>query len=574
MNVFEKASSLEDGEHMYVEIGAKVIEINVYQGDIYDLKVTQKHIPIMRRFSKILSFDVKVMTKFGIIKFKLNPLLSDIQKGKLYKSQLISISKFTKIVRDPFYFFMLDEYKSTEEITNFSDAVIELPLYKRIDIPLGGRIGTTYLDLMTLVDIAPNQVDHTNRIKTLSPDMLNKLNIISLQSLDENWINYNSNRDILARVISKSKVKTLQPKHDEGVGLLVNFLIADNSGLVVLTAFDSAALEFNASVSENDIILIRSYKIHLLKEKHGHPLYSLIPKRKVNLATTTIELKINEQDLCQIYKCDRLESPYSNTVASPNWAFRSASTISDSNSNRKLTDFIGVIMEFGRIEREQMVRQDHLFTYWYRQWIKLYDNSSECSVLAKLYLCPSNRNKLQTTIPGDIVILTHMGIIHTNGTNYLISTNETSVFVNNDFELPKFAILKVIIDNLKSDVLKYSNKKWTERYKSASIGRYIYPFNEAVSLNKLNIYFDKKFQIVAFLKKLHSKMVKRFVIRASLVGTISYARKMDLLETNVASILGHLEPQNLPAKVYGLSRTEILKIKCLTEQLHSQVNLI
>ena len=89
MHQFDFADALQDGDSVDVKIFGKVLHICAYQSDLADTTITHKLIPATQQFTTLFSYDIKIQTEHGIIKVKLNPLLSNIQRGGLFENQFI-----------------------------------------------------------------------------------------------------------------------------------------------------------------------------------------------------------------------------------------------------------------------------------------------------------------------------------------------------------------------------------------------------------------------------------------------------------------------------------------------------
>ena len=226
------------------------------------------------------------------------------------------------------------------------------------------------------------------------------LNSITLKNLDDTWHHLPIKKNVLGRVLSVSKCKFLLSKNHM-VKMITNLLISDGTAITRVTCFDDIGLIINNTIKENDVIFLNgSYRTSMYKPKSS--AYVLKPKKDLNLPETQIELKLNESDIQHI----KLVSNIVPNIPKALWSFRSIQLL---NSGRfihhRSTDFIGVMLHLGRMEREPIFNScgKESGRYWCRNWIALGDPSTSTLVYVKLYSNNILREVLFDCIPGRVM---------------------------------------------------------------------------------------------------------------------------------------------------------------------------
>ena len=558
LNVVE---NLKHGESAAVIIKGKLTKIETYLSDSVSTQILNDFIPHTRKIPNLFLYDLTIEFSEGKLKFLLNPLLSKIQKGQIVEDMFLIITKITKVYRQDFFFIMIDEVNSISgEGVIFCDKTIDIENERSFNVPRGGMIGNYYLHPFTLCDISHEKGN--KKIKSISfNEVCNIYNQITLKYLDDNWQNTSLTRVLIVRVLSKSKIKVLIGKNTSSpLTLLCNLLIADNTGFSKITAFDEAAISIFDEVHENDILVMKSYKTSKYKQKNVN--YLRYPKCRVKISPTEIEIKINLWNLNSILKlnCEV------NICPKPLWALQNLKSLTETKQQSKcLVDVIGILMACGRVEREPIFCNNKKTGMFYiRKWAKLQDNTTGKAIFVKLYLKLPALHKLSKIIPGDLVMFTNLMIHEVNGIlTHLESSNETSIFTDEDFKSAKFYNCKRWIENLRKSVLYTHLNEWIEKYESSTFMGYMYPLKDIVSKNIKNIFFTKKFQVANILINLPMKTLTRFIIKGEFINSTHIKINNGKVLTDIVPtkfdgpILGHNKPMDLPIKCKSMKRSDI-----------------
>ena len=520
------------------------------------------------------SYDLLIYTPSGSLKCRLNPLLSVVEKGTISENNFILIKKITKIVINNYFYVLIDQFevvKFNDSFTNIHNKEINLCNYRKF-YPLGGVPGYYYLDVITLNDIIFKS-DVLLKEKKASPADI--LDTISLKVLDNTWTSIKLTRKLIVRVISISKVKLILPKHQhDTLKLLVNLLVCDNTSYCRIIAFDDAAASIHEQIKENDIISIQSYKTSAFKVVKQR--YRLQPKKNLLLSPIEIELKLNAYNLNDI---SILQNENIQTIPPPIWSIHTIAELTENRyENNQLVDIIGVIIEKSRQEKEKMFNNSSpTGQFWLRQWISHQDHTSQEKMYTKLYLSRQNCLILNKILPGDSFIMTNLLVQSNCGiVSHLTSSNETSIFMQNQFKENKFINILNHINALKFDTMNQNIKLWEERCKKQSaIGGYLFPLQETISKNLFDIYYTKKMQIKTLLNVPINTSI-RFIVE----GKIGSIMKVDIINNihqftdiynakndNAIEVYGSQTPLDLPIKVFGYPRQAI---KNLYQGLHER----
>lgn len=353
-----------------------------------------------------------------------------------------------------------------------------------------------------------------------------------------------------------------------GVMLMSNLLVSDKSAHTIITTWNDAALALNNELYENDIILLKDYKISKFKSKQKLK-YQFSPKISLMNSPTEIELKINEKDLNNIF----IVRNNTQLVPTSVWNFKTVkSLVEGSHSKGRLLDIVGVLLITSRFEREQIYLQGTSSgQYNIRQWIGICDDTTNTILYIQTYLNKQNREKLSNyVVPGDILLLTNLIIISDQGkVLYLTTSNETQLFISPDFDHPKFDNCRERLSNIKTDSTKINLEKWLSLYQRfASIGGYVNPLKTNLCKNILNIFFDRRFQVHTHILNLPFKCTSRFILRATVTNyykvtfknkKVHKVVKFDSSFVNEDAI-GINQPILLPTYVDGIDRKTILNL--------------
>ena len=452
-----------------------------------------------------------------MLKMKMSPLSSKIQKGFLSKSSILVIKRLQKIQREDFFYLMIDDFKIIEEpdLQQINRNWIYIKSYRSEKVPLGGKIGTYYWELSTLNEILYLEPFDFNIIQNIPQNQYSKL--ASLNYLDNNWTNIKSKPTLLVRVLSISKLNIVIQNVGQ-ILLMVNMLVADKSNHCVITAFDDAALHIANSVRENDVLLMMgSYKIGKLKTKYkANKKYQLCPKLRLSISPTEIEIKVNDYDLKYICILNNEVERY---VPPATWNFKSVKTlIEGSHSNIRMNDLIGVLICVSRYEREQIyINKKSTSRFHIRIWLAITDNSNGKRVYVKTYFNKNNRLLLSEVVPGDLICITNLLVVNSyRKTSHLTTSNESSIFIAKDFHHPKFSNCQSIIETIRADCLQFNLEKWMKIYESATIGGNICPIRGTLTKNIMNISFDHKYQIINVIKQLPINTAYRFIVKGKI----------------------------------------------------------
>ena len=319
----------------------------------------------------------------------------------------------------------------------------------------------------------------------------------------------------------------------------------------------------NQEVCENDLIYLKgSYSFSQFVSKQSR--YRLEPKRKVNYGGTSLELKINEADLNGVFFVEN----EGKDIIKPVWSFVNVKTLLENSSSfENLKDLLGVVLSMGRIEREPTYRnKSHSGAFWIRIWIEIGDSSTDETIFLKLYLNKKMRQVLENIIPGDVIIITQLMIKSSFDTKaFLESTNETNIFTSKDFANQKFKSCTQIIKLLQKDCLHFNFNKWDQRLISSSICGFLFPNQEKLFKNILNISYCKKFQVLNQLRNLNFLSLTRIVVKGKLQSIQHKNVQPKSLNIHLTSdsgpTIGKENLLNLPISVYGLDRNQINLIK-------------
>ena len=577
------ASTLKHGDCQEIDCVGKVTAIDTYICHSKDLSILTKLIPILTMTPIVFSYDLTVLTKSGKIKLRLNPLLTHVQRGLIVEGTVMNIRKLKKVENSPFFYFMIDELclgVNSNFIPNHLYSNIMIENYKPIMSPLGDRSGTYSLDRITLNDLILTG-KNTSLLK-INFDGMSMLNRITLKNLDKTWTKLNMTKDLVVRVLSVSKAKMIVSSRDSSVMVLCNILIADSSATSILTAFDDAAVIMRRDINENDVLFLKSYRTSMFnnKSKARKMSYQLQPKVRLGLSPTQLEIKVNTPDLKSIYVVDSTVK----TIPEPVWALKTISETLKRKDVGYLTDVLGIVMAIGRPEREIMyLNNKPTGQYWLRYWVALQDYSTQEMAYVKLYLDRKNWLKIDTLIPGDQVLISHLLIKLEDAKMYFLSTNETSIFVQTEFASLKFAKCK-LIKKLEHDLFTRNLKTWSDRFKSATTGGFMYPLKLNISKDIFNISLTQKFQLQHILKTLPFRASKRIIVKGRITKYSRVTVKHGIVMSEEALIynkketklnyVGDKGPIDIPNSVFGLSRNEIIDYQTNFWKSQSLENLL
>ena len=203
-------SELSHGQCINIRLIGKVEQIFAYKSDNYDRKTIEELIPVMKVNPHTIAYDIRLQTNDGKINLRVTPLLSHVQKGILSINDIVMIETVRKVMKGGDLFFLQIEKFNVITDCEVSQpneySYIEIPNYIGKHVPCGAKIGSYYLDILSLTEALPNNINVTLKKVELSVVHQNRSRLASLQTLEENWHNLKLNPDVLGRVISKSQV--------------------------------------------------------------------------------------------------------------------------------------------------------------------------------------------------------------------------------------------------------------------------------------------------------------------------------------------------------------------------------
>ena len=206
MTSFNFAEQLKHGESKAVSIVGRVAKIDAYISDYLDTRICKETMPCLAEKPFLISYDLTVIIKDeGRLKFRLSNLCTHIEKGILKENMTIRIKQISKFMRLDFFFLVIDIIETIDNepdnsFVNSNWIIIDHYRSNKTNLPLGGMIGSYFLDMTSLSDVL-----YLNKTNLKSLNRLNQV-VSNLKSLDDNWTNIKQAPAIVVRVLAISKV--------------------------------------------------------------------------------------------------------------------------------------------------------------------------------------------------------------------------------------------------------------------------------------------------------------------------------------------------------------------------------
>jgi len=471
--------------------------------------------------------DMLLIDEHGMqLKVMLNPGLNSFQMGSVTEGMFI---RFQKAMRIPYcdkYILVLFEWSPCDSFYLQFIGRHHLEQYRNQDESLSNSDNDLLCHWTCSHFITTNKVPM--RTKPAIPVLSYDSDHHNLRNLDLSWNNLLRMWPLVLRVLAKSKKRLIiqQDNHRKPWMTLCNLLVADTSAYCVLTVWDDAVDTITQSVKEGDIIVLDGrYKVGRYRPANQKMLYRLAPKvRDKALSPTEIEIKLNNNDMDRVYLIH--SAAMCNAIPEPMWNFMTTKClVEEIHANRQLIDYVGMVIQHGRWEREQCQNQFNKFTgqFWVRVWLLLKDHSSDLLVGVKMYVDGSRWHSMECAIPGETVAITNLLYVQDkNGCfSHLECSNESEVFVGEEADDSRFGDCNVVLDYRKAI---YSNSsQWVNvlREKGGFGGNLHLHDKIQVSLFTTGFVIHNKDDLVSSLSNLMFKSSRRVLLKA-FVGEITY----------------------------------------------------